>query len=299
MIDAFTTPPVYVRKPMHDKPQTAPAGEFRLPHHQLLSLAGRDAMAFAQAQFMSDVAALADGQWQWSGWLTPKGRTIALFALLRLDAETLWLLLPDADAAALADALRRYVFRSKVVVAPLDATVAGGFAAPAQASGNRFAALGEGWIELDMSGEHHARTLHIGPLVAPDDAGALARWDAADLAHGLPRLPASQANQWTPQQLSLERLRAFSVKKGCYPGQEIVARTHFLGQAKRGLALFESDATPPVGAEVLVDGRAAGSIVAAADLLALAVLPVERSGPAQLADGAPLRERPLDGGLAR
>jgi folate-binding Fe-S cluster repair protein YgfZ len=78
-----------------------------------------------------------------------------------------------------------------------------------------------------------------------------------------------------------------------------VARTHFLGQAKRGLALFESDATPPVGAEVLVDGRAAGSIVAAADLLALAVLPVERGGPAQLADGAPLRERPLEGGLAR
>lgn len=299
MIDAFTTPPVYVRKPMHDKPQAAPAGGFRLPHHQLLSLAGRDAMAFAQGQFMSDVAALADGQWQWSGWLTPKGRVIALFALLRLDAQTLWLLLPDADAAALAEALRRYVFRSKVVLAPLDAAVEGRFSAPLHASGNRFAALEAGRIELDMSGEHGARSLRIGPTVAADDADALARWDAADLAHGLPRLPTSQASQWTPQQLSLDRLHAFSVKKGCYPGQEIVARTHFLGQAKRGLVLFDSDAPPPVGAEVRVDGRAAGSIIATAGALALAVLPVERNGPAHLADGAALRERLLGGGLAR
>ena len=67
-----------------------------------------------------------------------------------------------------------------------------------------------------------------------------ARWFAHDLHAGLPRLPASQREQWTPQQLSLERLHAFSVKKGCYPGQEIVARTHFLGKAKRGLVLFES-----------------------------------------------------------
>ena len=54
---------------------------------------------------MSDVAALADGLWHWSGWLTPKGRVVALFALLRLDAEQVWLLLPDADPAnAIRDA---------------------------------------------------------------------------------------------------------------------------------------------------------------------------------------------------
>ena len=72
MIDAFTTPPVYVRKPMHDKPQAAPAHEFALPGHAVLALSGRDAVGFAQAQFMNDVTVLADGQWQWNGWLTPK-----------------------------------------------------------------------------------------------------------------------------------------------------------------------------------------------------------------------------------
>jgi folate-binding protein YgfZ len=284
---------------MHDKPQAAPAREFRLPSHEVLAIIGRDAAAFAQAQFMNDVAALGDGQWQWNGWLTPKGRVLALFALLRIDAETLWLLLPDADAAELADALRRYVFRSKLKIEVRgDLHASGGFDAPAQARGPAWARIGDA-IELDMSGDGGPRRLRIDAASADDDATALARWDAADLAHGLPRLPTSQAGQWTPQQLSLERLRAFSVKKGCYPGQEIVARTHFLGQAKRGLALFETDAAPQAGAEVFEDARAVGGIVASATPLALAVLPVERGAPVRLADGAALRERPLTNGLAR
>ena len=77
---------------MSDNPHPAPTQDFRLPGHAVLALAGRDAVAFAQAQFMNDVAALGDGEWHWNGWLTPKGRVIALFALLRIDAE--------ADAAA-------------------------------------------------------------------------------------------------------------------------------------------------------------------------------------------------------
>jgi len=284
---------------MHDKPQAAPAREFRLPSHEVLAIIGRDAAAFAQAQFMNDVAALGDGQWQWNGWLTPKGRVLALFALLRIDAEMLWLLLPDADPAELADALRRYVFRSKLKIEVCgDLHASGGFDAPAQARGPAWARIGDA-VELDMSGDGGPRRLRIDAAPADDDAAALARWDAADLAHGLPRLPASQAGQWTPQQLSLERLRAFSVKKGCYPGQEIVARTHFLGQAKRGLALYETDAAPAAGAEVFEDTRAVGSIVASAAPLALAVLPVERGAPVRLADAAALRERPLANGLAR
>jgi hypothetical protein len=99
--------------------------------------------------------------------------------------------------------------------------------------------------------------------------------------------------------LSLERLRAFSVKKGCYPGQEIVARTHFLGQAKRGLALLEADALPDVGAEVRAGGQASGTLVSRAEGLALAVLPLEHDAAALSADGVPVRERSLLGGLAR
>ena len=299
MIDAFTTRRFYAPRPMPDNPQAAPAHEFHLSTHTVLALHGRDALAFAQAQFMNDVAALVDGGWQWNGWLTPKGRVIALFALLRRDAETLWLLLPDVAATELAGKLQRYVFRSKVALTPRDDLHASGaFACPAAAAGNAYRVEGD-VVELDMCGDGGPRCLRIGMSAAAADADALARWNGADLAHGLPRLPASQAEQWTPQQLSLDRLKAFSVKKGCYPGQEIVARTHFLGQVKRGLALFDSDAMLDAGSEVISGERAIGSIVSTSDGLALAVLPLEHDAAGLSAGGTILHARPLQGGLQR
>ena len=284
---------------MPDNPQAAPGHEFALPGHDVLAITGRDAVAFAQAQFMNDVAAMGDGQWQWNGWLTPKGRVAALFALLRHDADTLWMLLPDASAATLATALQRFVFRSKLTLSPVGGCVVGNFGAPQLARGNTFARFEEGEIELDMGGDGGQRSLEISWVPGYQNPEAVARWEAADLAHGLPRLPESQAGQWTPQQLSLERLRAFSVKKGCYPGQEIVARTHFLGQAKRGLALFDATPAPASGSDVVAGGRGIGTVVSATAGTCLAVLPLEREpGPLQ-ADGIALHHRPLLGGLAR
>ena len=150
-----------------------------------------------------------------------------------------------------------------------------------------------------MGSDEAPRRLQIRRTTAVDDDAARERWDAFDLAHGLPRLPESQAGQWTPQQLSLERLRAFSVSKGCYPGQEIVARTHFLGQAKRGLGLFESATPLPAATEVTDDGRGIGTIIASAGNLSLAVLPLEHPDAGIVAAGLPLHRRPLADGLAR
>jgi folate-binding protein YgfZ len=284
-----------------------PNAVFALPGHRLLVLEGPDAARFAHAQFMSDVAGLADGQWQWSGWLAPKGRVLALFALLRLDAERLWLLLPDADPETLAAQLRRFVFRSKVrIEARAEAVVSGAFAADAQARGTAVAMHADGSVALDFGGNGGARTLSIAPAgAAPDatlsaDAAAADAWRAFDLAHGLPRLGDDQVDRWTPQQLSLDRLHAYSVKKGCYPGQEIVARTHFLGQAKRGLVLLEGDAAFAPDASVHVDGAAAGNPVCTAGALALAVLPLERDAATTIdIGGAAVRERPLQDGLVR
>lgn len=268
-----------------------------------MQLQGRDAAGFAQAQFMSDVSALAPGCWHWSGWLTPKGRVVALFALLRLDEETLWLLLPDAEPVALVQALQRYVFRSKVKLSVrADMTVQGEFAPPRRATGGKFAGDTDRGLELDLGGDGGPRTLRIDATdeAAADDASLAARWRACDLCHGLPRLDDAQAGQWTPQQLSLDRLRAYSVKKGCYPGQEIVARTHFLGQAKRGLVLLEGVATIADGSEVHDGERAVGTVASTAGALALAVMPLERDATTSLRiDGNPVHERPLLDGLAR
>ena len=297
MIDAFTTPQVYVPSPMPDNPQPAPA--FALPGHDVLAVTGRDSLAFAQAQFMNDVAALADGGWQWNGWLTPKGRVVALFALLRLDAETLWLLLPDAGAAALVAQLQRYVFRSKLKLeARADLRASGRFAPPAHAAGATLGRDGDA-VELDVGGEGGPRSLRIAAEDSAGDDALVEDWRRFDLRHGLPRLAAAQAEQWTPQQLSLQRLGAYSVKKGCYPGQEIVARTHFLGQAKRGLALFEAGAPPAAGADVMADGRAIGTVASVAGNLALAVLPLERGDTVLTVDGVALCEQPLLAGLQR
>lgn len=265
---------------MPDNPTSVETSPLPLPSHRLLTLTGKDALAFAQAQFMNDVTALADGQCQWNGWLTPKGRVIALFALLRLDAETLWLLLPDYAPDELADGLKKYVFRSKVVLTPrADLHVSGGWDVASDADVREFRRVGDDAISLAWPA---ARRINITPYLPVDtsaDDAASMRWREADLRCGIPRLDASQFGQWTPQQLSLGRLNAYSVKKGCYPGQEIVARTHFLGQAKRGLVLLETATQAKPGDEVSSDGRAIGQVVASAGNIAQAVMPLDAEGP--------------------
>jgi tRNA-modifying protein YgfZ len=290
---------------MHDNPQALPGRAFALPDHRVIALSGRDASAFAQAQLMNDLKLLAPGRWQWNGWLTSKGRVIALFALLKFDEETLWLLVPDADPVTLASALQRFVFRAKVAIAVRDDLhVEGAFALSQQARGNELAGDPASGVELDFSADAGPRTLRIVPdSTASHDAVWMQRWAAFDLAHGLPRLPASQSDHWTPQQLSLDRLNAFSVKKGCYPGQEIVARTYFLGKVKRGLALIEGSEAMRAGDDLLAGGQPLGHLVASADdgerHLALAVVPLEREPVALQAGAIEVREVPLGEGLAR
>ncbi|MGY1519955.1 CAF17-like 4Fe-4S cluster assembly/insertion protein YgfZ [Luteimonas sp. A482] len=288
---------------MSDKPNNNAGTFFAIPGWSVVSLQGVDARRFAQAQFMGDVDALADGHWQWNGWLTPKGRVIALFALLRQDADNLHLLLADSDPAAFVAALSRFVFRSKLRIAhEADLQVSGRFEAPNLARDASFAGTTDPLaLQLDLGGAGGARTLAVGTAQAPEDTAAAARWRALDLAHGLPRLEPDQVEQWTPQQLSLDRLRAYSVKKGCYPGQEIVARTHFLGQAKRGLVRLGAAAGIPAGDVFTVDApdRAAGRIASSAGAEALAVLPVDAGDGAYLVGGMECRRLPLLDGLAR
>jgi tRNA-modifying protein YgfZ len=131
-----------------------------------------------------------------------------------------------------------------------------------------------------------------------------AAWRLFDLRHGWPRLDVSQVEAWTPHMLSLDRLNAFSVKKGCYPGQEIVARTHFLGQAKRGLVRLSGAAPMPEASEVQAsDGTRLGEIVCRASagkyFEALAVLPLDPALEGARIGGEDVRRQPLLAGLAR
>ncbi len=286
-------------------PDNPPPFWFTLNDHSALSLGGRDAIAFAQSQFMNDVSALNDGDWQWNGWLTPKGRVIALFALLRIDRDTLWLVLQDAEPDAFAAALQRFVFRSKLQIAVRkDLRIIARIRASERSSGAHWTGSASESIELDLSGNGGGRTLRIVPIetseVGTTDAAASLAWKRLDLEHGWPRLDSTQREQWTPQQLSLERLGAFSVKKGCYPGQEIVARTHFLGQAKRGLARIRTSKPLIAGETLEHEGRTIGTVVASAGDTALAVVSLDAQNAtisSDQAEGTALNaENPAIGG---
>ncbi len=268
---------------------------------QVLDLSGPDAVVFAQAQFANDVAALADGHWHWSTWLTAKGRVLAVFQLLRLDAGRLLLVCHDGGAEAMAEQLRRFVFRRKVAIAVADGlAVEGAFRLPPIARAASIVRGDDGTIELDVGGPALPRTLrltHDGDATL-DEAAELA-WRQSDLRLGLPRLEESQREQWTPQQLGLDRLSAYSVKKGCYPGQEIVARTHFLGKAKRAATLLEVPAGSVAGDEVRKDGNAIGTLASVAGTLAMAVLPLDAGEEGFSVAGGTAGVLPFVEGLAR
>lgn len=186
---------------------------------QTLSIVGSDAIPFAHAQFASHVDTLACGRWQFSAWLDAQGRVRALFHLLRTADDQLLCVLRGGDAATLAEALRRYVFRARVRIS----------ANPPSSITTAAASTLHGFTqEVDTitlgCGDHGMR---IDSAAAGNDD-----WRALQFAAGWPWLPPSALDAWLPPALSLARLQAVVTDKGCYPGQEIVARLHFRGGHK-------------------------------------------------------------------
>jgi folate-binding protein YgfZ len=186
---------------------------------QTLLLEGTDAIAFAQAQFTSDVQSLDVGRWQFGAWLDAQGRVLALFQLARIADDSLLLLLRGGDASSMAQSLQRFVFRSKVKLrVPEPCALATG---PAHET---YAVHREGDAYVFGCGDH---SMIVG-AAAGDDA-----WRLPQVRAGWPWLPNGALGNLLPPAISLERLQAVAFDKGCYPGQEIVARLHYRGGHKR------------------------------------------------------------------
>jgi folate-binding protein YgfZ len=186
---------------------------------QILLLEGPDAIAFAQAQFSSNVQSLPVGRWQFGAWLDAQGRVLALFHLARLADDTLMLVLRGGDVASMAPSLKRFVFRSKVTLSTPEQFVLGTGAAL-----DAYAVHREGDAYVFGCGDHSM----IVSEASADDA-----WRAPQVRAGWPWLPNEALGKLLPQAISLERLEAVAFDKGCYPGQEIVARLHYRGGLKR------------------------------------------------------------------
>ena len=212
-----------------------------------ITLSGPDAAAFANAQFSSDVLELATGRWQWSAWLDPKGRVRAFLQIARV-ADDRYVAIPrGGDAATLAADLNRFVFRSKVSLDVSDEL---------QLSDG--AAIGEGEAHEDdgtlILGEGDA-SLRIGARDG-DDA-----WIMRHIEKGYAWLPGEALDSLLPPALSMERLGAVAFDKGCFPGQEIAARLHFLGGHKRHLRTLRSDRALREGDSLRIDGRDVGIVL--------------------------------------
>lgn len=276
----------------------------------LLSVTGADATSFLQGQLTADVAALDPGRWTWAGWCNPKGRLVTVVRLGRF-ADGFVLQLPAAQADAIATRLRRFVLRAKVAIgastlpslwirgATLAAAVDPSIAAlPPDAR----VVLGTADAPIFVTPQavlahlDPARIAALRPAFATASEWPDAAVDALEIDAGIPWLAAGTEEAFIPQMLDLELdvVGGVSFSKGCYPGQEIVARTRYLGTVKRRLHRLRLSASAAPGDAILAadgDDQAVGTVVRTAPsgdgCVALAVLDLAAAGsPLRTANGS-------------
>ena len=227
-----------------------------------LRIEGEDATAFLQGQLSSDVAALAPGMTQWSSYNSPKGRMLANFRLWRYSDRAYGALIAADLAGAVAKRLSMFVLRSKVRIVDSSQDVAvigvgGPRAGDALQTGLGMSPRADAVIATDVPqatvaglgdtrfaivvDKAHAPAVHaaLAPVAAPADA-AVWRW--LSIAAGVPLVTAATSDQFVPQMLNWDAIGGISFQKGCYPGQEIVARMRYLGRLKERLYRFEVSA---------------------------------------------------------
>ena len=258
-----------------------------LSHYGLLSLEGEDATTFLQGQVTNDVKKLDGSHCHYSGYCSPKGRLLALFLAFARDGK-LFLQFDRNLVEPIAKRLRMYVLRSKVVITDVSDTyvrlgIAGSEAHAALSA--CFTSVPESEYALTQEHEtslirlpgslpryeiicplQQAKTLWI-KLVQHLTPASKADWDWHEIQAGIPEIVAATQEAFVPQMVNLDLLNGINFKKGCYTGQEIVARTHYLGKVKRRthLAHIACDASPFAGDEILdASGAAAGLVVRSA-----------------------------------
>ena len=219
-------------------------------HHlaETMLLEGPDAQAFAHAQFSSKVDSLHTGHWQFSAWLDPQGRVRAFFHMAMLGEQRYLLLLRGGDAASLVTELQRFVFRSKVSITALPPRII-----TKVSSAPLYEIRQESDALIFGCGDHG---MAISAEGSSDDA-----WRLPQLRAGWPWLIPASLGEFLPEALSLQRLGAVAVDKGCYPGQEIVARLHFRGGHKRHMHRGKLSHAVNAGDALLVEAREVGRVL--------------------------------------
>lgn len=301
---------------------------FDLQHLALIAVDGDEAEDFLQGQLTNDVDEVTAARAQLSAWCSPKGRVLTCLLVFRHDGRLL-LQLPETLLASTLGRMRMYLLRGKAELEDASAAwmrmgVVGDAAASCLTA--RIGTLpevpdhvrgAEGLTIIRLRGRR-PRYQVVGTSETITSiwnecrsvamaAGADA-WELLDIDAGLASIGPATADAFVPQMLNFDRIGGVSFSKGCYVGQEIVARTQHLGRIKRRMVLAHCDAGTPIGAGDTLEGPSGPASLRAQVVNAaaapqggfdvLAVLPIDAAaevpaGGTVLADGSRLILNPL------
>lgn len=268
----------------------------RLTDEALLKLEGTDAIKFLQGQTTADFASAAPGALLRGAFCDPKGRVLADFLAAIISTEQIWLRSRRTVAEALLSHLERYLMFSKATLSLVDWAVS---AAPGPAAaqpalnpqgGSMVIPRGEALTEYWSAPSESVR----GTLTT-------AEFHAREIALKEARIDKETIGSYLPQDLNYDLNDAVSFKKGCYTGQEIIARLHFRGTPKRRLyratSRDESVITPGTPVTAAETDKTLGSVVNSAPSEGCTVMLIEAVADAferqpQIADGRPLSPAP-------
>ena len=239
----------------------------------VLRARGPDVRKFLQGQLSNDMSRLGAERALLAGYHNVQGRAIALLRLIELSADDFLAILPRELVSAVAARLGKYILRAKVKLSDESAAwqVLGIQAAPqADSAGGTHAALWPppGGVR-QVSGAHLVRIaespprlLMVRPVGSPPLEGhvplAFRDWQLAGIAAGEPQVYAATSEEFVSQMLNLDLIEGISFEKGCYTGQEVIARAHFRGRVKRRMQRFLTEGAgqlAPGDTARLADGR--------------------------------------------
>jgi folate-binding protein YgfZ len=227
---------------------------YPVAHLAVLTVSGKDAAKLLQGQVTCDVNELTDTKSSLGALCNPKGRAITTFLLIK-TSDAFLVILPEELLETVKKRLQMYILRSAVTLTDSSNQLClMGLSVPAMLAEPLFNTTQQDNITVNFSTTHHRY------LVIADTDKAIALWSERvdnqqfkptnsnqwrylDILSGIPWLTAETSEEFIPQMLNLDQLGGISYNKGCYTGQEIVARTHYLGKTKRVLFLAECEST--------------------------------------------------------
>ncbi len=208
---------------------------FLLDHLSLLSVEGRDAEKFLQNQFSNDISKVTNYETQLNAYCNPKGRILAMMYLIKRSDHGYWIIAPNDLSDELVKRLKIFVMRAKVTIEVEKELAMLGMVRDGEES--------FGSDTYRYTDKFH-RSIAIGEprqlYEAVNNVDQLLNsgyWRLCDILSGLPQIYSQTVEQCIPQHINLDLVSGISFSKGCYPGQEIIARLRYLGKSKYRLCV--------------------------------------------------------------